>query len=128
MPLHPLAEPGEVGLVLLGATGGLGDDGGARGADDLDEGIVVDTHVNRVSNRLRLTTHADPEKIELDLMQLVPRHDWTDVAHLFISHGRAICKAPKPRCEICPLADICPSAALFLGAKPPARKGRRRTA
>jgi endonuclease-3 len=92
----------------------------------IDEGVVVDTHVNRVSNRLKLTAHAEPEKIELDLMQLVPRSDWTPFAHLLILHGRAICKAPTPRCEVCPLADICPSAALFLGARPPGRKARKK--
>jgi endonuclease-3 len=92
----------------------------------IDEGVVVDTHVNRVSNRLKLTTHAEPEKIELDLMQLVPRSEWTHFAHLLILHGRAICKAPTPRCEVCPLADICPSAALFLGARPLAKKARKK--
>jgi len=74
------------------------------------EGVVVDTHVTRLSNRLGLTRHKDPVKIEADLMELVPREDWTDLAHLFIYHGRAVCKAPKPRCGECVLADLCPSA------------------
>jgi endonuclease III len=73
-------------------------------------GVVVDTHVKRVSGRLGLTRHTDPEKIEPDLMKLVSQDDWTDVAHLFIYHGRAVCRAPTPRCELCVLADICPSS------------------
>jgi endonuclease III len=76
----------------------------------LNEGVVVDTHVKRLSGRLGLTRHTDPEKIEPDLMKLVVREDWTDVPHLFIDHGRAVCKAPTPRCETCVLADICPSS------------------
>lgn len=73
-------------------------------------GVVVDTHVKRLSGRLGLTQHTDPEKIEPDLMKLVERDEWTDVSHLFIYHGRAVCKAPTPRCEACVLADICPSS------------------
>ena len=76
----------------------------------IDEGVVVDTHVRRVSGRLGFTKQADPEKIEMDLMKIVERDEWTDMAHLFIYHGRAVCKAPTPRCEVCVLADICPSA------------------
>jgi endonuclease III len=76
----------------------------------LAEGVVVDTHVKRLSGRLAMTRNADPVKIEQDLMQIVSRQDWTDLAHLFIDHGRAVCRAPRPRCEACVLADICPSA------------------
>jgi endonuclease-3 len=75
-----------------------------------DEGVVVDTHVRRVSGRLGLTKHDDPERIEEDLMALVPRLEWTDLPHLFIYHGRAVCKAPTPRCEVCVLNDLCPSS------------------
>ena len=75
-----------------------------------NEGIVVDTHVTRVSNRLGLTKNTDAVKIENDLIPLVPREEWTDLSHLFIYHGRAICKAPTPRCEECMLNDICPSS------------------
>ncbi len=75
-----------------------------------NEGVVVDTHVKRLSGRLGLTRHTDPEKIERDLMKLVPRDDWTDLPHLFIYHGRAVCKAPTPLCGVCVLADICPAA------------------
>jgi endonuclease-3 len=73
-------------------------------------GVVVDTHVKRLSGRLGLSASDDPEKIEQELMALFERDDWTDLAHLFISHGRAVCRAPKPRCGECVLADICPSA------------------
>lgn len=76
----------------------------------INEGIAVDTHVKRVSGRLGLTRSTDPEKIEPDLMKLVPREEWTDISHLLIYHGRAICRAPKPRCEECMLSDICPSS------------------
>ncbi|HEX7091350.1 MAG TPA: endonuclease III [Longimicrobiales bacterium] len=76
------------------------------------EGVVVDTHVTRLSNRLGLTRHKDAAKIEADLMEIVAREDWTDLAHLFIYHGRAVCRAPKPRCGACVLADLCPSAAV----------------
>ena len=74
------------------------------------EGVVVDTHVSRLSQRLGLTQNTDAVKIELDLMELVPREEWTIISHLFIDHGRAVCKAPTPRCEICVLNDICPSS------------------
>lgn len=73
-----------------------------------DEGVVVDTHVGRLSGRLGLTKHTDPIKIERDLMEIVPRKDWTLWPHLMIYHGRAICQARKPKCEICPLLKNCP--------------------
>jgi endonuclease-3 len=73
-------------------------------------GIVVDTHVARLSHRLGLTREEDPVKIEQDLMPLFPSEQWTMVSHLLIEHGRQICDARKPKCEICPLNDICPSS------------------
>ena len=74
-------------------------------------GIVVDTHVRRLSQRLGLTKQSDPVKIERDLMRLVPREDWARFPHLLIWHGRRICDARKPRCEECPLAlDLCPAS------------------
>ncbi len=76
----------------------------------VDEGIVVDTHVRRVSGRLGLTQNQDPEKIEQDLMQVMPEQDWTVFSHLLILHGRRTCKARKPYCPNCVLNDICPSA------------------
>ena len=75
-----------------------------------NEGVVVDTHVGRLARRLGLTRHDDPEKVERDLMELVPRRDWALWAHLLIFHGRQVCAARKPRCAECALADICPSA------------------
>ena len=75
------------------------------------QGIVVDTHVRRLSQRLGLTKQADPVKIERDLVRLVPRADWARFPHLLIWHGRRICDARKPRCEECPLAlDLCPAS------------------
>jgi endonuclease-3 len=74
------------------------------------EGVVVDTHVTRVSRRLGLTAQLTPEKIELDLMALVPRAGWSEFSHLLILHGRAICQALRPQCEICPVNTWCPSA------------------
>jgi endonuclease III len=76
----------------------------------LAEGVVVDTHVTRLSGRLGLTWERDAVKIERDLIKLVPREDWTMLPHLFIDHGRAVCKAPTPRCEACMLTDLCPSS------------------
>jgi endonuclease III len=73
-------------------------------------GVVVDTHVSRLSGRLGLSAETDAVKIEQDLMALVPKKDWTLVSHLLIDHGRAVCKAPTPKCEICVLNDICPSS------------------
>jgi endonuclease-3 len=74
----------------------------------VDEGIVVDTHVKRISNRLKLTRNQDPDKIERDLMKLVPKKDWTLWPHLLIHHGRAVCGARSPKCESCTLIDLCP--------------------
>lgn len=79
-------------------------------AFDRNEGVVVDTHVTRVSQRLGLTKNADPVKIEQDLMALFPRERWTMLSHLFIEHGRQICDARKPKCESCPLSDMCPAS------------------
>jgi endonuclease-3 len=78
----------------------------------INEGVVVDTHVARVSGRLGLTAHTDPVKIEQDLMRLAPREEWTLLSHLLIFHGRRICIARKPRCRECVLAPLCPSAEL----------------
>jgi endonuclease-3 len=74
------------------------------------QGIVVDTHVRRLSQRLGLTRQDDPVKIELDLQRLVPRADWGVFPHLLIWHGRRICLARAPRCSDCVLLDLCPSA------------------
>jgi len=73
-----------------------------------DQGIVVDTHVARVSALLGLTDNTDAVKIEQDLMALIPRKEWTMFAHLLIHHGRNICIARRPKCEECPVYDLCP--------------------
>ena len=78
-----------------------------------NEGVVVDTHVGRLSARLGLSRQTDPVKIEGDLMPLYPREDWALLAHLLIFHGRRICDARSPRCDICTLNDICPSSAVI---------------
>jgi endonuclease III len=82
----------------------------------ISSGVVVDTHVGRLSQRLGLTVHEQPEKIERDLIELVPQKDWVDFAHLLIYHGRAVCKARKPECASCTLEDLCPSSLLKTGA------------
>ncbi len=79
-------------------------------AYDKNEGVVVDTHVGRVSGRLGLTRNTDPVKIEQDLIPLFPRENWTMLSHLLIEHGRQICDARKPKCEECFLNDLCPSS------------------
>jgi endonuclease-3 len=76
------------------------------------QGIVVDTHVRRLSQRLGLTRQEDPVKIERDLMRLVPRADWGRFPHLLIWHGRRVCLARAPRCEDCVIADLCPASRL----------------
>ena len=88
--------------VVLGNAFGKGD------------GIVVDTHVARLSHRLRLTRHVDPEKIERDLMKLVPREYWTVWSHWLIWHGRRRCFARKPDCSQCEIFRLCPSGKTFL--------------
>ncbi len=84
--------------VVLGAGYGLA------------EGIVVDTHVARISRRLGFTKQKDPLRIEKELMQIVPKRDWIDYAYLMIDHGRAVCKARRPACGDCFLNELCPSA------------------
>jgi endonuclease-3 len=74
------------------------------------QGIVVDTHVRRLSQRLGLTRHDDPVRIERDLMKLVPRADWGRFPHLLIWHGRRVCLARAPRCPACVVNDLCPAS------------------
>ena len=80
------------------------------------QGVVVDTHVRRLSQRLGLTRQEDPVKIERDLMRLVPRADWGRFPHLLIWHGRRICDARRPLCEECVVSDLCPSSRAQPGA------------
>ena len=79
-------------------------------AFDINEGMVVDTHIGRLSRRLGFTKATDPVKVEQDLMRLFPRDHWTLLAHLLIFHGRRICEARRPKCELCVLNDLCPSS------------------
>ncbi|MHB1561285.1 MAG: endonuclease III [Isosphaeraceae bacterium] len=113
-------------LAALTALGGVGRKtanvvlGTAFG---IAEGIVVDTHVKRLARRLGLADGKTPEQIERQLMQHVPPTEWVDLSHRLIQHGRKVCIARKPRCDACPLADICPRVGLVTPAKPsPARK------
>ena len=76
----------------------------------IDEGIVVDTHVSRLSNRLALSRETDPVKIEQDLIALYPKDRWTMLSHLLISHGREVCDARRPECERCVVNHLCPSS------------------
>lgn len=78
----------------------------------IDEGVVVDTHVKRLSGRLGFTAETNPDKIERDLMALFPNETWTMLAHLLIYHGRKVCPARKPRCHECAVSHLCPSSAV----------------
>lgn len=77
------------------------------------EGIAVDTHVRRLSQRLGLTKNKDPEKIEKDLMKLIPKKEWGRFSYLLIDHGRAVCDAKNPKCPECVLKTLCPSKKIF---------------
>jgi len=88
----------KTGNVILGNAFGI------------DEGVVVDTHVKRLSGRMGFTRETAPEKVEKDLMEVFPRERWTPLSHLLIFHGRATCPARKPRCGACVVAHLCPSS------------------
>ena len=87
-------------------------------AYEIAAGIVVDTHVSRLSQRLGLTKKKDPGKIEQELMELVPRKDWIIFSHLLIFHGRRVCKARRPLCEECKVERLCPSSLLKAKSQP----------
>jgi endonuclease-3 len=76
----------------------------------INEGVVVDTHVKRLAYLMKLTAQKTPEKVERDLMPLIPREDWTMLSHLLIWHGRRVCDARKPACERCVVSHLCPSS------------------
>lgn len=84
-----------------------------QNAHGVIEGIAVDTHVRRLSQRLGLSKNKDPNKIEQDLMQITPKKDWARITDLLIWHGRKVCKAQRPRCGECVLVNLCPSAYSF---------------
>ena len=104
-------------LVELGGVGRKTANCVLGGAYGISSGVVVDTHVRRVSQRLGLTPNNDPEKIEIDLMQLLPQDDWYAFGNMLIWHGRKICDARKPDCLNCPLRKLCPSAGGFIETK-----------
>lgn len=79
-------------------------------AYQIADGVVVDTHVKRLSNRLGLTAQSDPEKIERDLIAITPREEWINLSHLLIFHGRRVCDARKPNCAVCVIRHLCPSS------------------
>ena len=87
-------------------------------AFDIKSGVVVDTHVTRLSHRLGLSQEKDPTKIERDLAELVPKRDWVIFPHLMIAHGRKICRARNPLCDQCPVERLCPSSFLKTGVMP----------
>jgi len=80
-------------------------------------GIVVDTHAGRLSRRMGLTKHEDPEKVEYDLMKIIPEEKWTDFCHRLVFHGRAVCRARKPLCDECPVIRYCDYAQKSKGMK-----------
>ena len=86
------------------------------GAFGIREGIAVDTHVKRITYRLGLTESDDPERIEQDLAAILPRTEWGRINHLLVQFGRDVCRARKPRCSVCELADICPRRGVAQGA------------
>jgi len=85
----------------------------------LSEGVVVDTHVDRIARRLGLSSGKNPEEVERDLMRLLPQEEWIDFSHLLIFHGRRTCVARGPHCVDCPVVDLCPSGPYFLGGQVP---------
>ena len=88
-------------------------------AFEIKSGVVVDTHVTRLSHRLNLSQQKTAEKIEQDLIAIVPKKDWVMFPHLMIAHGRKICKARNPLCAECPVEKLCPSSFLKTGVHPP---------
>jgi endonuclease-3 len=84
----------------------------------INAGVTVDTHVKRITNLLGLTKHADPVKIERDLMKLLPQPDWENWSIRLVYHGRAVCNARNPKCGLCELADLCPSATVVPVVEP----------
>lgn len=109
---HGTVPPDMTALVQLPGIGRKTANVILGNAYDVAEGIVVDTHVRRLAGRLDLSPQTDPEKIEQDLTAVVPREDWIASGHLLILHGRKVCQARAPKCPVCPVNDLCPSAQL----------------
>jgi endonuclease III len=89
------------------------------------EGVVVDTHVKRLARRLGMTTGRTPEQIERDLMRFIPRSEWVDLSHRLIQHGRRVCLARRPKCDVCSLADICPKVGVVARPGPAGSRAKR---
>ncbi len=94
----------------------------------IPSGVVVDTHVARLGKRLGMTRQTDPVKIELDLIEQLPKREWIDFSHRMIAHGRQICLARKPKCDLCPLANLCPRIGVVDAAKKRPRSAKPSTA
>lgn len=105
-------------LIELGGVGRKTANCVLGGAYGINSGVVVDTHVRRVSQRLGLTKNEDPEKIEQDLMKVLPQNDWYEFGTQVILHGRNTCDARKPACSQCILVDLCPSAESLMSSQP----------
>ena len=111
MDRHGGEVPAEMGaLVKLPGVGRKTANVVLGNAFGIDEGVVVDTHVKRLSTLMGFTKEKTPEKIEVDLTGIFPRENWTMLAHLLIFHGRQVCAARSPRCEACTVAHLCPSS------------------
>ncbi len=108
-------------LILLAGVGRKTANVVLGTAFGIPTGVVVDTHVMRLSQRLGLTANKEPEKIERDLIELLPKKEWIDFSHRLIWHGRRVCKARKPECGACSLEPLCPSSLLKV---PPAKKSK----
>jgi endonuclease-3 len=93
----------------------------------LASGVVVDTHVKRLARRLGLSSRTTPEQIERDLMEIVPQAHWVDLSHRLIHHGRRVCLARRPRCELCSLEKACPKIGVAKAGKAAGAKPARRT-
>ncbi len=138
MALHQI----DLGDALSGGAGGRaslagcaaafcrvrGEKGHSCSRSATSSGVVVDTHVQRISQRLAWTKHTEPIEIEQDLMKVIPKPEWDRVSHVLIFHGRRICFARKPNCEGCPVNDACPSAFVAenigrKGPRPPRSRG-----
>jgi endonuclease-3 len=104
-------------LVELGGVGRKTANCVLGGAYGINSGVVVDTHVRRVAQRLGFSQFDDPEKIEIDLMALAPQSEWFELGNMLVWHGRKICDARKPDCLHCPVQKLCPSAEEFLKSK-----------
>jgi endonuclease-3 len=111
-------------LVLLAGVGRKTANVVLGTAFGIPTGVVVDTHVMRLTQRLGLTANKEPEKIERDLIELLPKKEWIDFSHRLIWHGRRVCKARNPACDACSLEPYCPSSLLLKAELPKGKKSK----